>query len=79
VALHSVAHRGNSADDLMPDHQRKLRVGQLAVDHVQVGAADAADVNLDEKLARAGRRLWQVRRPQRCARLLEDHRSHTAQ
>ena len=38
--------------DLVAGHERQLRVGQLAVDDVQVGAADAAGAHLEEHLAR---------------------------
>src|SRR5439155_15793183 len=33
----------HAPDDLVPWHERQVRLGQLAVDHVQVGPADAAD------------------------------------
>ena len=47
-------------DDLVADHERKLRVGELAVHDVQVGAAHAAHVDTDEHLARSRLRLRQL-------------------
>jgi len=55
-----------------------LRVGQLAVDDVEVGAADGARVHLDDDLlgARLGSR--ELRGAQRPPRLVEHHRAHHA-
>ena len=41
------------ADDLVAENERQLRVGELAVDDVQVGAADAAGAHAEQHLARA--------------------------
>ena len=49
------AHRGHGADDLVADDQGQFGLGEFAVDDVQVGAADAAGVDPDEHLLRAGR------------------------
>src|SRR5205823_6081720 len=43
-------------DDLVPGDERELRVGKLAVHDVEVGAADPAGVDADEKLPGVGRR-----------------------
>ena len=40
------------ADDLVPGHERELRVGQLAVDHMEIGAANPAGRDRDQDLAR---------------------------
>ena len=40
-------------DDLVARHERQLRPVELAVDHVQVGAADAARVHVEQHLAAA--------------------------
>jgi hypothetical protein len=39
-------------DDLMAEYERQLRVGQLTVDDVEIGTADAAGCHPDEHLAR---------------------------
>ena len=39
------------ADDLMAEHERKLGMRQLAVEDMQIGAADTACRDLDEDLA----------------------------
>ena len=49
---HAVAERLDRADDLVAEDERQCRVGQLAVDDVQVGAADAAGPHPDQHLAR---------------------------
>jgi hypothetical protein len=49
------------ADDLVPDDERELRLRQLAVDYVEVRAADAAGVDTEEHLARPRLGLRQLR------------------
>ena len=61
----------------MSDHQGQLRLAQVAVDHVQVGAADAAGANGDQDLAGPGLRLADLRSRQRPALLLEHHGAHS--
>jgi len=43
------------ADDLVAEHQRQLRIGQVPVGDVEVGATHAAGLDRDEDLAGAGR------------------------
>jgi len=43
----------HAADDLMPGHDRKLRIGQFAIHDMQIGAADTASFDGDEDLAGA--------------------------
>jgi hypothetical protein len=50
-AGHASADRGDATDNLVPGHDREFGIGKLAVDHVQIGAADAAGRNLDQNLA----------------------------
>jgi hypothetical protein len=45
-ARNSTADRGDAPYDLLARNNRKIRVLQLAVDHMQVGAAYAARGNL---------------------------------
>jgi hypothetical protein len=42
------------ADDLVAEDERQLRVGQLAVEDVEVGATDAAGADANRHLARPG-------------------------
>ena len=60
-ALRPLARAGDGADDLVARHQRQRRLAELAVEDVQVGAADAAGADRDQHLAGAGNR---VRHPQ---------------
>jgi len=55
-SCYSRSHGSDTPDDLMAGHDRKLRIWQFAVDHVQVGSADTAGGDLDQNFA--GRRLW---------------------
>ena len=65
-----------AAHDLVARHERQLGLGQLAVDDVQVGPADAAGLDGDEDLARGRLRVGQVGLAQRRARRVENHRAH---
>ena len=47
--------------DLLARNNGKIRVLQLAVDHMQVGAAYAARGNLRQDLALLGLRRWPLR------------------
>ena len=62
------------ADDLVPAAHRL----ELAVELVEVGAADPACPHAEEHLPGRGLRLGDVPRPQRRPRLLEHHRTHPA-
>src|SRR5207245_10314314 len=64
-------HGGDAPDDIMAGHDRKLRVWQLAVDHMQIGPADTAGRDLDENCA--GRRggPWPLAHDERGARFLQ--------
>jgi hypothetical protein len=75
-ALRILSTTHDGADDLVPQDQRQLRLGQLAVHDVQVGAADAAGSDLDQDLARARLGVRDVRRAQRLTGAVEHHRSH---
>jgi len=59
-------------------HERQCRVRQLAVDDVEVGAADAARVDLEEHLVRARPRLRQLGLAKWLSRRIEDHGPHGA-
>jgi hypothetical protein len=54
----SLFHDG--ADDFVAGHQRQLRVGQFAVEDVQIGAADGTGLDRDQQLPRSGPRLRQL-------------------
>ena len=62
-ALGPLPRRLDRADDLMSDDQGQLRLAQVAVDHVEVGAADAAGVHRDQDLAGARLRLGEIAAP----------------
>ena len=49
---------------------------QLAVAQVQVGPADPARLDPQAQLSRLGRRLVDLGKPQRPARLVEERRQH---
>ena len=64
------------AHDLVAGDQRQLGVRQLAVDDVQIGAADRAGLDPHQDLARAGDGVGEPGRAQRLARGVEDHGEH---
>ena len=47
-------HRLDHAGDLMARHHRATQIGQVSIHHVQVSAADATGVHLDQQLPRSG-------------------------
>ena len=51
------------ADDLVAGDERQLRVGELAVDDVQVGPADAAGAHAQQDLPGFGLRIRKLREP----------------
>ncbi len=51
----------DGADYLVSDDQGQLRVAQIAVDHVEVGATDAAGAHCDQDLAGPGLRRGELR------------------
>jgi hypothetical protein len=65
-----------AADDLVPRHERQLRPRELAVDDMQVGAADAAGGHLEKDLPGTGLGSGQIGRPEGGARCVEDHGAH---
>jgi hypothetical protein len=56
--------------------QGQARVGQLAVDNVEVGAAEAAGVDLQQNLPWAGPRSRLIAEFERPAGCRENHRPH---
>ena len=65
-------------DDLVAEDARRQRDLHLAVEQVQVGAADAARVHPQQQLTGSRTRDRALDRPQRAADPLEDHRPHRA-
>src|SRR5438132_1211550 len=63
-------------DDLVPEHQRELRLQELPVHDVKIRPADPADPNPKQHIARTGVRNGDVLEPQRLVRRIEDHRPH---
>ena len=66
----------DDADDLVTKHQRQLRVGELTIDDMQVGAAHGAGAHRDQHLLRPGTRRRQFRRDQGLSRCRQQFRSH---
>jgi hypothetical protein len=70
------AARRDRADDLVAEHERQLRMRELAVIDVQIGAADAAGVNGDQDLALPRRRARDAARGELPPCALQQHRAH---
>ena len=64
------------ADDLVPGDEWQLRVWELAVDHVEVGAADTAGRDAQQDLTRLRLRHRNLFEPQRLAGRVKHHRAH---
>jgi hypothetical protein len=73
---HSFADFFDSSDNLVPENQWQLRIGQFAVDHVEVGAANRAAADPHEQLSLARLRLWNIARFQKTFRFVENHGAH---
>jgi len=75
-ALDAAADGIDPADDLMTWNDRHFRIGQFAVDDMQVGAADAAGEHLDADLPGAGLSIRQGSPHQRRADRRQNHCEH---
>jgi hypothetical protein len=64
------------AHDLVSEDERELGLGQLAVDDVQVGAADPAGLDCEQQLPGSRDRFGQLGERQRLARPLQHHGLH---
>jgi len=67
---------GHRADDLVAGNDRGACVRQLAVDDMEVGAADAARVDLHQDLPRSRGRIAQFHPLEGPLRSHQDHRFH---
>ena len=75
-ARHVFAQPRNTTDDLVARHNRQLGLRQFAVDHVQIGAADAAGFDLDKDLARRPLRYCALAQNQRRSQPIQHHCAH---
>uniref|UniRef100_A0A0U1PBP6 Uncharacterized protein n=1 Tax=Mizugakiibacter sediminis TaxID=1475481 RepID=A0A0U1PBP6_9GAMM len=77
-ALDARAARHHRADDLVAGDQLRLRLRQLAVDHVQIGAADRAGVHADQQLLRTRLGPRPRLRDQGGVRRVQHHGAHAS-
>ncbi len=68
--------RIDAPDDFVAGNDGQLGFRQLAVDHMQVGAADAACAHRDADLSGSGQAIRQLRPFQGGARFSQQHRVH---
>ena len=68
--------RFDAADDLMAGYDRQARLGQVAVDHVQVGSTNATGCDLYEDLARTRHGIGNIPPLEKLPRGLQDHCFH---
>jgi hypothetical protein len=66
----------DETDDLVAGNDRQPLVGQLAVDHVQIGAANAAGLDADQHFGAPRRGLGPLFEDQRRADFSQRHRAH---
>jgi hypothetical protein len=72
----ALAAGGHAPDDLVAGDEWELRLRELAVDDMDVGAADAAGGDLEQDLSGSGLRLREVGWPERLALPFQHHRAH---
>jgi hypothetical protein len=75
-AISTTSAPNNPPDDLVARHQRQRRIGQLAVDQVQIGAADRTSLDAQQYFAWPRRRLRPDGEAERLSRSFQDHRAH---
>ena len=68
--------RCDPADDLVARHDGQGRIGQLAVDHVQIGATDSARRDLDQNFATRRPRNRPLAQNEPRVRPVQNHRAH---
>ena len=74
----AITYGSDASDNLVSGNERKLGVRQVAVDHVEIGAADRARRDFDKHLAATGTRHLPLNRPEGMASSLEHHRLHAS-
>jgi hypothetical protein len=74
----ALTHGSHASDNLVSGNERKLGVRQVAVDDVEIGAADGARRNFDKHLAGTRTRRLPLNQPQGMASSLEHHRLHAS-
>jgi hypothetical protein len=62
----------------MPGNEGQLGLVEVAVDHVEVGAAHAAGMHSQQDLALAGPWVGQLLQPERLPLAVEDHGPHAS-
>jgi len=75
-ALDARPHRIHTPDDLMAGNERAASLGQVAIDHMKVGAADAAGADPQPQLARGRLGIGASFRAQAGPGMIEHHREH---
>jgi hypothetical protein len=75
---HAGAHGVDPPDDFMARNDRQMRVRQFAVNHMQIGAANATRQHLYAHFARPRHAIRQVHPFQLLVMLPQDHRLHVA-
>ncbi len=75
-ALHARPERIDPTDDLVAGDDRQMGVWQIAVDHMQVGAAHPAGGDLHPNLAAAGLAIGEIGQDQGRSKRAENHSLH---
>src|SRR5438093_1047538 len=75
-SLDARAGRYHGADDLVAQHERQLRVRELAVGDMEIGAAHAARLHGEQDLARTGLGAREVSGAEGLARGVDEHGTH---
>jgi len=70
------AKRVDAPDDLVSQYQWEVGMGELAIENMQIGAADAAGFHLEPHFARSRGGVRQIAEDQRGVLFFQDHRAH---
>lgn len=76
--VYTITDSDDASDDFVTGNERQLGLGQIAVDHMQVRAADSAGGDLDQDLAGGRRRRWPFDHDKRLTCRVEHHPLHEA-
>jgi hypothetical protein len=76
MQAHSFSYARYAAHNFMPKDERKFRIVQFAINHMQIGPADGANKHSELNLAVQRFRHWPVAEGEGFASLLENHGAH---
>jgi hypothetical protein len=74
----AITQGSHSPDNLVSGNERKFRVLEVAIDHMEVGTTDRARGDFDQHLPGTRMRNPTLSQPERAANSLKHHRLHAS-